>query len=164
MTEVNRYKITRKLIEASGKSFLAPGTELVMAEDYDRVNAELGACKTSPGGCAYWREAARLREQERDELGAELDALRSKLENPEPILLKSIDETVAEQEQLQKDADRYRWLRDANRMDGDDDGFGEAGTVGSIFVCVRPGEAHSVFGERLDKALDAAMTKDKPHD
>jgi len=70
----------------------------------------------------------------------------------------------SELEALRKDAERYRWLRDANRMDGDDDGFGQEGAIGSIFVCVRPGEAHSVFGERLDEALDAAMTKDKPRD
>lgn len=30
------------------------------------LKQELSACTESPGGCGYWREAAKLREQERD--------------------------------------------------------------------------------------------------
>lgn len=32
-----------------------------------RLSDELEACTCSPGGCGYWRDAARLREQERNE-------------------------------------------------------------------------------------------------
>jgi len=54
-----------------------------------KLRAELSACKDSPGGCGYWREAAKLREAERDALLAEVEALR-------------------------KDAERYRWFRMAD--------------------------------------------------
>ena len=43
----------------------------------DAALTELSACKESPGGCGYWREAARMRAAERDALRAEVEALRS---------------------------------------------------------------------------------------
>jgi len=46
---------------------------------------------------------------ERDQLKAENEALRSKLENPDPILIQCLDTAIAEQDQLEKDAARYRW-------------------------------------------------------
>lgn len=45
-----------------------------------RLNDELGACTESPGGCGYWRDAARLREQERDQARVEIDELRTALQ------------------------------------------------------------------------------------
>lgn len=43
---------------------------------------------------------------------AENDSLRAKLEAPDPILIQCMDTAIAEQDQLEKDAARYRWLRD----------------------------------------------------
>lgn len=64
----------------------ATGFLMVKAADHDRVVrerdsllAELSACKSPPGGCGYWRESARIREQERDTLRAEVERLRGLL-------------------------------------------------------------------------------------
>lgn len=73
------------------------------------------------------------------------------------------DQLKAEVEALRKDAERYRWLRHVARMDGIENDMEEIGALGSIFVCVRPGEAHSAFGESLDDAVDAAMGKEAGH-
>jgi hypothetical protein len=35
--------------------------------EIERLNEELSACTSSPGGCGYWRKSARLRRAERDE-------------------------------------------------------------------------------------------------
>lgn len=44
------------------------------------VDGELSACKTEPGGCAYWKESARLREKERDRALERVEKLREALE------------------------------------------------------------------------------------
>lgn len=44
-----------------------------------RLHAELSACTESPGGCGYWREATKQREQENKRLQAEAAAMREAL-------------------------------------------------------------------------------------
>lgn len=64
---------------------LADGVLALIAEN-ERLSDELSACTTSPGGCSYWREAARMREQERDELRAENAGLRTGYEAYEQVV------------------------------------------------------------------------------
>ncbi len=45
----------------------------------ERLLDELSACTEHPGGCGYWREAAKRRAEERDRLKAQNDALRGAL-------------------------------------------------------------------------------------
>ncbi|MBH9455411.1 hypothetical protein I5L34_02695 [Pseudomonas aeruginosa] len=63
-----------------------PKTVLALLDEIDRLKAEnerlldeLSACTEHPGGCGYWREAAKRRAEERDRLKAENDALRGAL-------------------------------------------------------------------------------------
>ncbi|HBP6007044.1 TPA: hypothetical protein L6A19_21610 [Pseudomonas aeruginosa] len=46
----------------------------------ERLLDELSACTEHPGGCGYWREAAKRRAEERDRLRAENEALRKDAE------------------------------------------------------------------------------------
>ncbi|MFW5186064.1 ead/Ea22-like family protein, partial [Pseudomonas aeruginosa] len=46
----------------------------------ERLLDELSACTEHPGGCGYWREAAKRRAEERDRLKAENEALRESLQ------------------------------------------------------------------------------------
>ncbi|HBN8067655.1 TPA: hypothetical protein L3769_004942 [Pseudomonas aeruginosa] len=46
----------------------------------ERLLDELSACTEHPGGCGYWREAAKRRAEDRDRLKAENDALRGALQ------------------------------------------------------------------------------------
>ena len=46
---------------------------------------------------------------ERDRLKVDNEALRAKLENTDPILIQCLDAAITEQDQLEKDAARYRW-------------------------------------------------------
>ncbi|HEN8532954.1 TPA: ead/Ea22-like family protein [Pseudomonas aeruginosa] len=46
----------------------------------ERLSDELSACTEHPGGCGYWREAAKRRAEERDRLKAENEALRGALQ------------------------------------------------------------------------------------
>ncbi|MER0808969.1 hypothetical protein ACEOIK_06540 [Pseudomonas aeruginosa] len=68
-------------------SAATPKTVLALLDDIDRLKAEneslldeLSACTEHPGGCGYWREAAKRRTEERDQLKAENDALRGALQ------------------------------------------------------------------------------------
>lgn len=45
----------------------------------ERLLDELSACTEHPGGCGYWREAAKRRAEERDRLKAENEVLRGAL-------------------------------------------------------------------------------------
>ncbi|WP_122593247.1 hypothetical protein [Pseudomonas viridiflava] len=85
------------------------------------------------------------------ELKAECEKLRSKLENPDPILIQCMDSAIAEQEQLESDAKRYRWLREP-----------EAGNI-EVFEWIGPHTA-SLVGDDLDSVIDAAMSKEQSHD
>ncbi|MEW3773984.1 hypothetical protein [Pseudomonas aeruginosa] len=64
-----------------------PKTVLALLDEIDRLKAEneslldeLSACTEHPGGCGYWREAAKRRTEERDQLKTENEALRSALQ------------------------------------------------------------------------------------
>ncbi|MFU3252389.1 hypothetical protein ACM7LX_10970 [Pseudomonas aeruginosa] len=56
-----------------------PTTILALLDEIDGLNDELSACTEHPGGCGYWREAAKRRAEERDRLRAQNDALRGAL-------------------------------------------------------------------------------------
>ncbi|WP_271013888.1 ead/Ea22-like family protein [Pseudomonas aeruginosa] len=56
-----------------------PKTVLALLDEIDGLNDELSACTEHPGGCGYWREAAKRRAEERDRLRAQNDALRGAL-------------------------------------------------------------------------------------
>ncbi|HBO0350720.1 ead/Ea22-like family protein [Pseudomonas aeruginosa] len=57
-----------------------PKTILALLDEIDGMNDELSACTEHPGGCGYWREAAKRRAEERDRLKAENEALRESLQ------------------------------------------------------------------------------------
>ncbi|HFT8622244.1 TPA: hypothetical protein ACGSTY_006221 [Pseudomonas aeruginosa] len=57
-----------------------PKTILAMLDEIDRLSDELSACTEHPGGCGYWREAAKRRTEERDQFKEENDALRESLQ------------------------------------------------------------------------------------
>jgi hypothetical protein len=105
--------------------------------------------------CADWKrntEALQdfLREKTVEEVALELlvenDALRAKLERPDPILIQSLDSAIADYEQLEKNATRYQWLREARS------GYIE------VVEWIGP-HATGMTGEDLDALLDAAMDK-----
>ncbi|RPX50984.1 hypothetical protein IPC713_05480 [Pseudomonas aeruginosa] len=52
-----------------------PKTILALLDQIDGLSEELSACTEHPGGCGYWREAAKRRAEERDRLRAENEAL-----------------------------------------------------------------------------------------
>lgn len=69
-------------IDKPAASFIAtatPKTVLALLDEIDRLSDELSACTEHPGGCGYWREAAKRRAEERDRLRAQNDALRGAL-------------------------------------------------------------------------------------
>lgn len=56
-----------------------PAAILALLDEIDGLSDELSACTEHPGGCGYWREAAKRRAEERDRLKAQNDALRGAL-------------------------------------------------------------------------------------
>ncbi|HEP9969741.1 TPA: hypothetical protein VDW46_003137 [Pseudomonas aeruginosa] len=56
-----------------------PKAILALLDEIDGLSDELSACTEHPGGCGYWREAAKRRAEDRDRLKAENDALRGAL-------------------------------------------------------------------------------------
>ncbi|RDL13589.1 hypothetical protein [Pseudomonas jessenii] len=90
---------------------------------------------------------------ERDQLKAENEALRAKLENPDPILIQCLDGAIAEQDQLEKDAARYRWTSTEGnwvaRM------FGKWRAHIGAYGDASPTEWY----ETREEAIDAAMGK-----
>ncbi|MFK1187728.1 hypothetical protein ACIUYA_24085 [Pseudomonas aeruginosa] len=60
-------------------SAASPKTVLALLDEIDGLSDELSACTEHPGGCGYWREAAKRRAEERDRLRAQNDALRGAL-------------------------------------------------------------------------------------
>ncbi|MGU0650010.1 hypothetical protein ACSES4_13640 [Pseudomonas aeruginosa] len=69
-------------IDKPAASFIATATPkavLALLDEIDGLNDELSACTEHPGGCGYWREAAKRRAEERDRLRAQNDALRGAL-------------------------------------------------------------------------------------
>ncbi|WP_049228339.1 hypothetical protein [Pseudomonas aeruginosa] len=60
-------------------SAATPKAILALLDEIDGLSDELSACTEHPGGCGYWREAAKRRAEERDRLRAQNDALRGAL-------------------------------------------------------------------------------------
>ncbi|HCE6262189.1 hypothetical protein KZ871_01805 [Pseudomonas aeruginosa] len=56
-----------------------PKAILALLDQIDGLSDELSACTEHPGGCGYWREAAKRRAEERDRLRAQNDALQGAL-------------------------------------------------------------------------------------
>ncbi|HBO2573977.1 hypothetical protein [Pseudomonas aeruginosa] len=56
-----------------------PKAILALLDQIDGLSDELSACTEHPGGCGYWREAAKRRAEERDRLRAQNEALRGAL-------------------------------------------------------------------------------------
>ncbi|MFU2841872.1 ead/Ea22-like family protein [Pseudomonas aeruginosa] len=56
-----------------------PQAILALLDEIDGLSDELSACTEHPGGCGYWREAAKRRAEERDRLRAENEHLRGAL-------------------------------------------------------------------------------------
>ncbi|EPD2101822.1 ead/Ea22-like family protein [Pseudomonas aeruginosa] len=70
-------------IDKPAASFIATATPkavLALLDEIDGLSDELSACTEHPGGCGYWREAAKRRAEERDRLRAQNDALRGALQ------------------------------------------------------------------------------------
>ena len=79
---------------------------------------------------------------------AENDSLRTKLERPDPILIQCMDIAIAEQDQLEKDAARYRWLRDKSQA------------INQFYLSVPLWFSGIRFRkEDVDSGIDAAMGK-----
>ncbi|EKQ6344101.1 TPA: hypothetical protein L5Q84_005953 [Pseudomonas aeruginosa] len=57
-----------------------PAAILALLGEIDRLSDELSACTEHPGGCGYWREAAKRRTEERDQFKEENEALRESLQ------------------------------------------------------------------------------------
>ncbi|HBO7169152.1 TPA: ead/Ea22-like family protein [Pseudomonas aeruginosa] len=57
-----------------------PKAILALLDEIDGLSDELSACTEHPGGCGYWREAAKRRAEERDRLRAQNEALRGALQ------------------------------------------------------------------------------------
>jgi len=109
-------------------------------QELDEARSDLSACKDSPGGRGYWREAAFHRESERDHLSAvNFDLCMGKTEAE-----KEIARLKAEFEALRKDAERYRWLR--SRLPG------KPYRIAAIVYSEGPGS--------VDAAIDAAISKE----
>ena len=77
---------------------------------------------------------------------ADNERLRARWENPDPILIQCMDSAIAEHEQLERDAERYQWLRE-----------GRSGDI-EVVEWIGP-HAPGMTGEDLDALLDAAMGK-----
>ena len=95
--------VMEKCGECDGTGLLGEIQDLYrVITERDELRAQVAGLKT--GYEAYERVNA--------ELKADNEALRAKLENPDPILIQCLDAAIAEQEQLKRCAGRYEWLRD----------------------------------------------------
>ncbi|MDR8369261.1 hypothetical protein NM213_04955 [Pseudomonas lactis] len=129
--------VMEKCGECDGTGLLGEIQDLYQViTERDQLRAEVAGLRT--GYEAYERVNA--------ELKAENEALRAKLECPDPILIQSLDSAIADYEQLEKNATRYQWLREARR------GYIE------VVEWIGP-HATGMTGEDLDALLDAAMGK-----
>lgn len=72
------------------------------------------------------------------------------------VLLAEIDQLKAENEALRKDAERYRWLRQASATDGEH-------THGVCIDLWENGCGFEVTLEEADAAVDTAMAKEVSH-
>lgn len=70
--------------ELSRRQFYACAQGLIA--DFERVDAELSACKEGPGTCGYWRDTARAHLAEIEELRKDAERYRWILQNASLIL------------------------------------------------------------------------------
>lgn len=89
LDEIDRLRSRLEIDERTPQDGIACRDETikVLDEKCDRLKVEnerlldeLSACTEHPGGCGYWREAAKRRAEERDRLKAENEALRGALQ------------------------------------------------------------------------------------
>lgn len=55
---------------------ITPRDVLGLIAEVERLNDELSACTEHPGGCGYWRDAAKYRAKERDVFAQELESFK----------------------------------------------------------------------------------------
>ncbi len=140
--------VMEKCGECDGTGLLGEIQDLYQViTERDQLSAEVAGLRT--GYEAYERVNA--------ELKAECEALRAKLENPDPILSQCWDAAIAEQDQVEKDAARYRWTSTEGnwvaRM------FGKWRAHIGAYGDASPTEWY----ETREEAIDAAMGKgDRP--
>ncbi|MCO2196596.1 hypothetical protein FA389_07915 [Pseudomonas aeruginosa] len=53
-----------------------PAAILALLDEIDGLSDELSACTEHPGGCGYWREAAKRRTEEHDQIKAEVERFK----------------------------------------------------------------------------------------
>lgn len=69
-------------------------------------------------------------------------------------------EVLANLGSLQKDAERYRFLRDTNYTRTDDDGAGPVGAIDTIVVLTsEKGDAISISVDEFDDVVDAGIAQ-----
>ncbi|MEE5088429.1 hypothetical protein V2J74_27115 [Pseudomonas alliivorans] len=141
--------IMDKCGECDGEGVLGDAGDCIsILDEVETLRAELAGLKT--GYEAYERVNAELR--------AECEGLRAKLENPDPILIQCLDAAIAEQDQLEKEAARYRWTSTEGnwvaRM------FGKWRAHIGAYGDASPTEWY----ETREEAIDAAMSKEASHD
>lgn len=127
-----------------------PATVLALIAENESLRADLREVKDAKLGLS-WAIGEIM--GERDRLKVENEALRAKLENPDPILIQCLDAAIAEQDQLEKDAARYRWTSTEGnwvaRM------FGKWRAHIAAYGDASPTEWY----ETREEAIDAAMSQ-----
>lgn len=144
---------------------LPDGTPLYASPQPDRV-AELDlGLRLAQKLLSAERETTKCLGVDVDRLRGERDALTADVERLRAALVASCEDereqiyeagpsaggcpraTAAESEveRLRKDAERYRWLRDAENQRDDDD------------ICVQDGFYEAYFGQELDSVIDLAL-------
>lgn len=115
MTDTNKLKelAERYIANPSGaggedSAFRAaanPQAILWLIAEVERLNDELSACTEHPGGCGYWREAAKHRAEERDQIQAEIERFKDANREISETNIRRRDENVrlkAENEALRE--------------------------------------------------------------
>jgi len=127
-----------------------PATVLALIAENESLRADLREVKDAKLGLS-WAIGEIM--GERDRLKVENEALRAKLENPDPILIQCLDAAITEQDQLEKEAARYRWTSTEGnwvaRM------FGKWRAHIGAYGDASPTEWY----ETREEAIDAAMSK-----
>ncbi|HFT1859331.1 TPA: ead/Ea22-like family protein [Pseudomonas aeruginosa] len=87
LDEIDRLKAENDRLRQGMKGDYDIDAWLDWSKEKERIKAEneslldeLSACTEHPGGCGYWREAAKRRTEERDQFKEENDALRGALQ------------------------------------------------------------------------------------
>lgn len=127
-----------------------PAAVLALIAENECLRADLREVKDAKLGLS-WAIGEIMGECDRFKV--ENEALRAKLENPDPILIQCLDAAITEQDQLEKDAARYRWTSTEGnwvaRM------FGKWRAHIGAYGDASPTEWY----ETREEAIDAAMSK-----